>query len=326
MENNFKKNKIESIKKEVILGKYYSTSIKLKNNKKIRPKLIKINSLDEKFINVDLISNKFTILNSGKIIYKIYLNSIINKKIKKTLELNVFINNKLEKTLEYPVKENFNDNVLLFTELKINKGDVIYFNFSIKEKIGKLYLNDFIYYDIEFSLNKILSYKSSQIKNDSFEIYNDGINSKLNKIILNENEILNLEKQLSNLELKSNENLLPIGTVLLGQKKPIYGEWESLGILENGQTIIGGESSNGSVMSHNHMWSYEFTMIGNLDKENSAFSSFNTFDKDGNLFWFGKKDGTSKVINAFTTETGSDKNYACGVGIGTGVSVFKRIS
>ncbi|BDV02414.1 MAG: hypothetical protein HPAVJP_3030 [Candidatus Hepatoplasma vulgare] len=152
----------------------------------------------------------------------------------------------------------------------------------------------------------------------------------LNKIFDNQNQILNLENQILKLELQEDDEELPIGTIIIGEEAPLFGTWKTLGTLESGQTIIGGESSNGSIIKHNHIWTTEYTTIGSLDKQISAFSGFNTYDINGNQFWLGKKDGSEITVSSETDNIklieNNIYNKIYGVGIGTSPKIFRRES
>ncbi|BDV02413.1 MAG: hypothetical protein HPAVJP_3020 [Candidatus Hepatoplasma vulgare] len=316
--------KFVSNEKKIIIGKYTSSSLKISNNIKIRPNLLKIISFNENYIKEQLSPNKFNIIKCGKILFKIYLKSVLNDEIKKTLEFNIYVNNKLEKTVEYPIKENFNKNIILSADLNVKKGDFIYFNYSLKEKKGNLNLSNSIHYRIKFFEDFL-----KNENNDNYDIKNNKKNILLNQIIDNENKILNLKKRLSKLQLKADNLELPIGTIIIsGLNKPPYGVWEDLGALYEGKGIIceiEKVTSRGNIINHNHIWSNKYTTIENLENDNTALASFNTF-QNGKSFVIGSNNGTLVNKLAYTNLVGSEYNIGYGLGIGYNIYVYKRIS
>ncbi|BDV02410.1 MAG: hypothetical protein HPAVJP_2990 [Candidatus Hepatoplasma vulgare] len=164
---------------------------------------------------------------------------------------------------------------------------------------------------------------SSMITDDSNTNPNLGINSLLNQIINNQNKILDLENKME--DLKS-----PIGTIIISVLPPSYGVWTVLGTLEDGQAIIGGSSSNGSIISHNHQWSAGVTSFtaGLVIGIGNSINRFNTYDQTGNAKSIGSKvllDNNDSTQTGWTSLTGAEsKNKAYGLGIGTGMRIFRR--
>ncbi|BDV02411.1 MAG: hypothetical protein HPAVJP_3000 [Candidatus Hepatoplasma vulgare] len=455
-ESKLKSNNICN-KKDLMMGKYHSPSLEVINSEKIRPNLIKINSLNENFVKEQINPNKFNALKCGKFTFKFYVKSILSDISKKTLEFNLYLNNRLKKTIEYPIEKRINNNVLLLTDLEVKKGDIIYFDCSIKEKKGRLILNS-INYEIKFSLENVLNKKiessinaeediysslitddsgknpdyginpwkgnidliissvnelafgeipftginlngetitewpsegvslTSELTDDSKTNINSGINpwkrsidilrndfvslqtAKTNFLAINlngetitkwsdissegvsltseltdnsvtnptqginpwktqidsnKNEILELKNQLE--DLKS-----PIGSIIISVLPPNYGVWSVLGTLEDGQTIIGGNSSDGSIISHNHQWSAGVTTFtaGLVIGIGNSINKFNTYDQTGNSKSIGSNvliDNNDKTQTGWTSLTGSEnKNKAYGLGIGTGMRIFRR--
>ncbi|BDV02404.1 MAG: hypothetical protein HPAVJP_2930 [Candidatus Hepatoplasma vulgare] len=151
----------------------------------------------------------------------------------------------------------------------------------------------------------------------------EGINQSLNQIINNQNEILELKNQMENLKL-------PIGSIIISLMPPRYGFWESLGILSEGQAIIGCSSNNGNIISHNHQWSARITNFAAdvVTGFGNSINKFNTYDQGGNSKIIGNTVPSESADNcqtAWTSLTGSkDKNKAYDLGVGTGMRVFKR--
>ncbi len=98
--------------------------------------------------------------------------------------------------------------------------------------------------------------------------------------------------------------LTPIGTIQLGLTKPTFGIWSDLGALTDGQSIVGGASTNGSNQKHTHT----------IKTMNSYFKM-----KDG------KNEGVHSDHTATTSSNGKDdKNRAWGKGLGSNMHVWKR--
>lgn len=161
------------------------------------------------------------------------------------------------------------------------------------------------------------------------------------------------------------DTLVPVGTIQLGTTQPTYGTWTDLGVLAEGQTVIGGTTANGDVISHthtltmdahnhtqeahNHQWLRKLTMANNDDGNGdgaNALEGIYTFDSTGNnhdiLGWddggstqytssAGYTANETPTINSTTStgtigSTGGTYNKAWGLGLGAGIHAWQRIS
>lgn len=124
--------------------------------------------------------------------------------------------------------------------------------------------------------------------------------------------------------------LIPIGTIQIGTTMPIHGTWELIGTLEDGQTIIGGSSSNGEVIKHNHRTlNIEYQNEYDRNERNDANKGTHTVDYydvngDAQNASFHNSGGSKSRVDAYSTMVGTDdKNRAWGLGLGT-VNVYRR--
>lgn len=120
----------------------------------------------------------------------------------------------------------------------------------------------------------------------------------------------------------------PVGSLKLSTTAPIYGTWEDLGILAEGQAIIGGTTSNGEVSEHRHR-------IFNSD---TGSESINNFPNRNASYRFGVGDdayiivGTDKKPTAGVSSNGETTtgttlgtaNKAYGLGVGLDMHIWKR--
>lgn len=103
-----------------------------------------------------------------------------------------------------------------------------------------------------------------------------------------------------------------------------------MGALQEEQAIIGGESSDGLMLSHNHsiITKNSFSINVNSGGEGSVISGFTSFDEDNieNLIGEGKNESNLEVpYSSYTNNIGNGKlNKAYGFGIETGLFVWKR--
>ncbi|BDV02412.1 MAG: hypothetical protein HPAVJP_3010 [Candidatus Hepatoplasma vulgare] len=313
-----------SNKEKLITGKYISLPLGLLENTKIRPKLVKIINFDEKYIKTKLNPNKFEILEFGKLFFKISLKNVLNDEFKKTLDFNIYVNGKLAETTEKIIEANFKGDITIISNLEIKKEENIYFEYFLRKGKGSLNLRNIINYEIKFFEKNIFE-TSSKKRNDNIKENNE-IKYLLSRVENNQNQILDLKKKILNLKSKITETEFSIGSVILGKTKPNYGIWEDWGVLADGQTIIGGKTSKGSIIKHNHQWISQYAIIGNSnEQDNIAFSGFNTYDLKGNQFWLGKNEGTIVNQISYTSLFGSENNYAYGFGLGSDIHVFKRV-
>lgn len=120
--------------------------------------------------------------------------------------------------------------------------------------------------------------------------------------IINENLIKEINELKENINfLKFNQKqILPVGTILISTVSPIVGKWTDLGELKNGQALLGGDSSNGELISLNN----------------------NELKTDKNIIPF------PNVINIRTNNNLNyhlkTKNITYGLGIGKGFHIWRR--
>ncbi|BDV02677.1 MAG: hypothetical protein HPAVJP_5660 [Candidatus Hepatoplasma vulgare] len=174
---------------------------------------------------------------------------------------------------------------------------------------------------------------------------NENINKNISNISINTNNIGNLSSLKTNMksnlvdainELKDEIDLItggngttpyPIGTIVIAPTAPEIGNWEDLGEILEGQAIIGGSSSDGSIIAHTHNIEYNGSAEGisnkfwdeSADDMSGNYSRGASDNGDGNFY----ADIASKLK---ITTTGNDKNRAYGIGLGLGLHLWKRIS
>lgn len=101
---------------------------------------------------------------------------------------------------------------------------------------------------------------------------------------------------------------LPIGTVIVAVEAPSYGVWTHYGLIDKGQTIVGGWSTNGSNLKHDHeYWRADMTTTQSI--------------KSGTDF-----KGISFASSTVVGDGSDDKNRAWGMGFGNDKNMFIRES
>lgn len=127
------------------------------------------------------------------------------------------------------------------------------------------------------------------------------------------------------------DNITPIGSIIMSPTKPAHGEWEDIGLLENGQSIIGGNNViNGENKKHHHKWvTHRVNSSVATGTSDRAISFINTFDSNGDdweVDWSGKNESKDIMADTFWTSNdgNDDKNRAWGLGIGNTIHLWRR--
>lgn len=304
-------------------------------NETIRPILTAQTPLDPEYVEVavDPNPNQFTNLKDGKIIFSLFFSNLTNlsETESATLTLNIYINNILVASPSGTRDPNWSGSFPIEGALTVAAGDVVYAEFVVQ---GSLSVDAPIQYTINYKSADIIASPSSNILNDKIENPNLGINADLNQISTNTTNITtkanqtDLDALAARVAAIENSYMLPIGTIVISTNSPTYGVWEDLGLLEEGQAIIGGSSSEGQVASHNHIWATESDWYdaGN----NGSTKRVVTWLKDATGKSIGSTDGSIEgpyQTNAAGASTpNGPRNSAYGLGIGTSNHLWKRTS
>lgn len=143
------------------------------------------------------------------------------------------------------------------------------------------------------------------------------------RVSANENAILALQQFDNGVQGMINtmaDMLTPVGTIQLGVSAPTYGTWEDLGLLQEGQAIIGGSSSDGE--AKRAKWATGSYTAQSTDQSSKHFlRGITTFDSTGASLQYGSVEGAS-VGELYTN--GGSYNKAYGLGIGLDIHVWKR--
>lgn len=258
----------------------------------------------------------------------------------KVSEINVELDTKVDKTMHHDFETlsvdshfatNWNDHVgsntqLTLLELKeVNVGDTVSMRVGINE-------------DRTGSIQGRYNY----VNTDGTITYNAV--SVVEKMDLTTKEYVDNELE----KIK-----MPVGSIVITTTAPAYGTWEDLGELADGQALIGGATSNGEVISHKHslsMDSHHHTQSshyhymfdsGNSPDDSSPIASDHAKRRGGNgndSYYMRnttttptvvKTSSTAPTINSTTStgtigSTGGTYNKAWGLGIGTGMHLWKR--
>lgn len=115
-------------------------------------------------------------------------------------------------------------------------------------------------------------------------------------------------------------SMFPVGSFMLSKTAPTFGTWVDKGVIETGQSIIGGATTNGEnkLHLHNNTISVTATVYDYANNEGTGrFGSGN--DNTPNSV----DSGLSYSITNANQGT-DDKNRAWGLGIGDGVHIWER--
>lgn len=164
--------------------------------------------------------------------------------------------------------------------------------------------------------------------NETKEDLNDTPTADKNKARAKDfNDLRGAVKDIANL-------LLPVGSLILGTTAPTIGTWEDQGELWEGQAIIGGSSTDGDLIRHKHQWGlgadYGREPTDQLSDSRDRMQNIKTYANDGSVIdkWPNNTPGSINIVGeAFTNfvGTGTDgKNKAYGLGVGSGIHIWKR--
>ncbi|BDV02676.1 MAG: hypothetical protein HPAVJP_5650 [Candidatus Hepatoplasma vulgare] len=166
------------------------------------------------------------------------------------------------------------------------------------------------------------------------DTYNISANEASIGTLSNLNTTANADLVQSINELKDAINMIngkgtssyPVGTIVIAPTAPQIGGWENLGEVLEGQAIIGGTSTYGSVMSHTHNVEYngsaddyEHKYWDICDNMSSGNYSRGSSNNSGNLY--------VDIANRLQIiSTGGKENIPYGIGMGLGLYVWKKNS
>lgn len=189
-------------------------------------------------------------------------------------------------------------------------------------------------------LEKIDKFQEKTELHDSyFDIFEEKIipkNFKNETLTIGHGDALSainaLKEEIDNLKLQITATQLPVGAKLISIKKPSYGIWTDLGEILEGQTIIGGGTTNGMFQRHSHKSLSQ--VIGTTSaKGNQSYdviAQFTMYDSNNNPLPISPNsihETHKKDIIGYTTSEGTDdKNRAWGLGIGLGNHIWRRDS
>lgn len=307
--------------------------MKTKNNFNFKNLVLRLN---EEQILTSEINATDRIVEGGNTQYKINENNLIS--------INNLNNNKLNKSYSY---DNDYTASIEYESADINTAVSLK---SIKniENNGKrliisqnsIILKDIINnQDVDFIANDSNSPITKKLMEESLsnKVNQNDFDTLSINVVKNTMNINNLIKRLEILEQETIPNLeneikireLAVGSIIISLFMPQYGIWEDLGEILDGQTIIGGSSSDGSTISHNHL-SFSSWYTGNADDQNEIdfISGFDSFDVNGNKKNIYVTDEINVIQNSeiYTAKTGGSKNKAYGIGMGLGFHIWKRVN
>lgn len=307
-------------------------------NETIRPILTANIPLDEEFVVADVTPevNNFLNLTTGKIIFTISLSNLKNEGPDiANLKLNIYYNEDLVEAPNVDIPVAWSGSRTVTGALNVEENSTVYVTFEVT---GSLSVDAPVQYNIEFQNNQIVSSPSSIIVNDKIANPSTGINPDLNNIDINASSINNiinnliptLQNQITSLQTSLTNSYLPIGSIIISPTVPPYGTWSNLGELKDGQSIIGGNSSNGNVASHNHQWA-SVIALGDRTDGIGGIGGITTYNSDGSKKTIAditpEPQGTAYTANTgmISLDTGPI-NLAYGLGLGTNLIVWKRTS
>lgn len=129
---------------------------------------------------------------------------------------------------------------------------------------------------------------------------------------------------ISNLQAQITQRELSVGSIVISLSMPQYGTWEDLGILADGQALIGGYSSAGELIRHNHRVLWRYGKISKGQTSNDVINGLTFFDSTGNELTIGRESDIDVPAYTGFAGNGPDYNKAYGLGIGSNIHVWRR--
>lgn len=104
------------------------------------------------------------------------------------------------------------------------------------------------------------------------------------------------------------------------------GTWTDLGILAEGQALIGGSSANGALMEHDHLLFNDESITSYTRPTDSTHAARAlNIGGDNDTYIAGSTTYPSLALSS-KTGAGGDYNKAYGLGVGLDIHIWKRIS
>lgn len=130
-----------------------------------------------------------------------------------------------------------------------------------------------------------------------------------------------LNTTIPNLQAQIVEREVIVGGIAYQPTSPTYGTWEDLGLLEEGQAVIGGSSSDGEVKEHIH----DFIQESNSIRLQSSPAGTENADSGDNFYSYVSAH-QDNLLPINIGKTGGTYNKAYGLGVGVDIHIWKRIS